>query len=91
VDKAHFGKTHVSGPENSIPRELRCAVSGVRIREKDTAKRYQIELLSISVLVWARECMADIQGDLGHGRNAGASTQIDATLAAFLVIVPAAF
>ena len=91
MDKVHFGKTHVSGPENSIPRELRCAVSGVRIREKDTAKRYQIELLSISVLVWARECMADIQGDLGHGRNAGASTQIDATLAAFFVVVPPAF
>jgi hypothetical protein len=52
---------------------------------------YQIELLSVSVLVWARECMADIRNDLGHGRNAGASTQIDATLAAFLVVVPAAF
>jgi len=25
--------------------------------------------------------MADIRGDLSHGRNAGASTQIDATLA----------
>jgi hypothetical protein len=50
-----------------------------------------MELRSISVLVWARECMADIRCDLGHGRNAGASTQIDATLAAFLVVVPAAF
>jgi hypothetical protein len=36
--------------------------------------------------------MADIQVDLGHGRNAGASTKIDATLAILLaVVVPAAF
>ena len=35
--------------------------------------------------------MAEIQSDFGHGRNAGASTQIDATLAAFLAIVLAAF
>jgi hypothetical protein len=35
--------------------------------------------------------MAEILSDLGHGRNAGASTEVDATLAAFLVIVPAAF
>jgi len=35
--------------------------------------------------------MADIQVDLGHGRNAGASTKGDATLATFLVVVPAAF
>jgi hypothetical protein len=35
--------------------------------------------------------MADIHGDLGHGRNAGASTKIDATLAALLVVVLAAF
>jgi hypothetical protein len=34
--------------------------------------------------------MADIRKDLGHGRNAGASTQIDATLTAFLVVVSAA-
>jgi len=35
--------------------------------------------------------MADIPVDLGHGRNAGASTQDDATFATFLAIVPAAF
>jgi hypothetical protein len=35
--------------------------------------------------------MADILVDLGHGRNAGASTEDDATLAALLVVVPAAF
>ena len=35
--------------------------------------------------------MADIQVDLGHGRNAGASTKGDATLATLLVVVPAAF
>jgi hypothetical protein len=35
--------------------------------------------------------MADILSDVDHGRNAGASTQIDATLAAFLAIVLAAF
>jgi hypothetical protein len=69
--------------------ELRRAISGERIRE--STDRYQIELLSISVLVWARECMAEIQSDLDHGRNAGASTQIDATLSAFLAIVPPAF
>ena len=49
-----------------------------------------MELSSISVLVWARECMAEILSDPGHGRNAGASTQIDATLAAFRAIVFAA-
>ena len=35
--------------------------------------------------------MADIQVDLGHGRNAGASTKGDATLATHLVVVPAVF
>ena len=35
--------------------------------------------------------MADILSDLGHGRNAGASTKGDATLATLLVVVPAAF
>ena len=35
--------------------------------------------------------MADIQVDLGHGRNAGASTKGDATLATLLVVVPAVF
>jgi hypothetical protein len=35
--------------------------------------------------------MADIPGDLGHGRNAGASAKSDATLATLLVVVPAAF
>jgi hypothetical protein len=35
--------------------------------------------------------MADILVDLGHGRNAGASTKSDATVASFLVVVPAAF
>ena len=35
--------------------------------------------------------MADIQVDLGHGRNAGASTKSDATLAALLVVVSASF
>jgi len=35
--------------------------------------------------------MADIKVDLGHGRNAGASTKSDATLATLLlVVVPAA-
>jgi len=35
--------------------------------------------------------MADIQVDLGHGRNAGASAKVDATLSTLLVVVPAAF
>jgi hypothetical protein len=35
--------------------------------------------------------MADILVDLGHGRNAGASTKGDATLATLLAIVLAAF
>jgi hypothetical protein len=35
--------------------------------------------------------MADIQVDLGHGRNAGASAKGDATLATFLAVVPSAF
>jgi hypothetical protein len=35
--------------------------------------------------------MAEILCDLSHGRNARASTQIDAILAPFLVVVFAAF
>jgi hypothetical protein len=35
--------------------------------------------------------MADIPGDLDHGRSAGASAQIDATLAVFPVVILAAF
>jgi hypothetical protein len=31
--------------------------------------------------------MVDIRKDLGHGRNAGASAQIDATLSILLVVV----
>jgi hypothetical protein len=69
--------------------ELRGAVSGERTKRKYRLDN-QRELLSISVLVKARECMADIRGDLGHGRNAGASTQIDATLAPFPVVVSGA-
>jgi hypothetical protein len=31
--------------------------------------------------------MADIRVDLGHGRNAGASTKSDATLAVLFIVV----
>jgi hypothetical protein len=35
--------------------------------------------------------MADIWSDLGHGRTAGASVKIDASVAVFVVVLPAAF
>jgi hypothetical protein len=62
--------------------------------EKELRKqldRHQRGLPSVSVLVKARECMAEILCDLSHGRNAGASTQIDAIHTPFLVVVFAAF
>src|SRR5436305_3351876 len=91
--------------KSSVAAEPRCEIRGSPIfprtslprfrrnnKRTKTASRYHEELLSISVLVWARECMAGIQSDLSHGRNAGASTKIDATLAILLaVVVPAAF
>jgi len=70
--------------ENFAARIPEKDIRGRRLRHKTGLRRF-----------WrwsSRESAWPIsQVDLGHGRNAGASAKGDATLATFLVVVPAAF
>jgi len=61
------------------------------IRRKVTANRRQAGCYRFRCWSGRESAWPISSRDLGHGRNAGASAQIDATLAAFLVVVSAAF